>query len=504
MFFSKPAIILSITSFPLYHLETPKHMKRKIILILFCLWISFLGYAQQFNSQANYIYTTSYTNSVSGIADINNDGSPDIMGVYTNASNDSIYVLPGAGNGAFQPPVLLARENNYINFYWADFNGDNITDLVISSYWNNGIHVYLGKGNYIFGPKTYYPLGAHGGTVTCSDVNKDGKEDILVLTSGSGTNIVLHIFMGKGDGTFAQKTSYPSHAITGREMKVVDLNTDGKPDIVIRSASSILLTYIQEHNGTFTPHYQNMGFYVTSLGIADVNYDQVPDLLTISGDYVENNKDTLIVRSGNREGEFPEVIAIQGSFKSMVRFKLADINQDGKIDLIGSSQDVLSEDLYADEMYYYKGKGNGTFEEFQTLKAPGNIRLFEIDDLNKDGFPDIVTFSTNNKIGVFLNKGKKSSNINSSESGTIHVYPNPFSDQIHFRFTTTFSSFAKLLVIDATGKQVATLLNEHVAPGTHKVSWKPGELASGMYLYMLTTDTDRKTGKIVLINNHIE
>jgi hypothetical protein len=49
------------------------------------------------------------------------------------------------------------------------------------------------------------------------------------------------------------------------------------------------------------------------------------------------------------------------------------------------------------------------------------------------------------------------------------------------------------------GREVATLANEFKPPGTYKVEFKAGPLASGIYLYKLQAGNLQKTNKMVLL-----
>lgn len=66
--------------------------------------------------------------------------------------------------------------------------------------------------------------------------------------------------------------------------------------------------------------------------------------------------------------------------------------------------------------------------------------------------------------------------------------PNPFRGETEIAFTLQSHSRAKLVVHDATGNTVATLVDESREAGTHRVRFAPIGLASGVYRYTLTVD----------------
>ncbi len=78
-------------------------------------------------------------------------------------------------------------------------------------------------------------------------------------------------------------------------------------------------------------------------------------------------------------------------------------------------------------------------------------------------------------------------------------YPNPFNPTTVIRFQVSSYRFVKLNVYDILGREVATLVNEKLQPGTYEVVWDAGNFASGVYYYTLTTEYFNQTKRMVLI-----
>lgn len=64
-------------------------------------------------------------------------------------------------------------------------------------------------------------------------------------------------------------------------------------------------------------------------------------------------------------------------------------------------------------------------------------------------------------------------------------FPNPFNPTTNFGFQIADRGFVTLRVFDILGQAVATPVNETKAPGTYRISWDAGRLASGVYYYRL-------------------
>jgi len=64
-------------------------------------------------------------------------------------------------------------------------------------------------------------------------------------------------------------------------------------------------------------------------------------------------------------------------------------------------------------------------------------------------------------------------------------YPNPFNPNTTINFDLVKSERVTLKVFDVSGREVRTLLNDHLAVGHHSVLFRADKLASGVYFYML-------------------
>jgi hypothetical protein len=84
-------------------------------------------------------------------------------------------------------------------------------------------------------------------------------------------------------------------------------------------------------------------------------------------------------------------------------------------------------------------------------------------------------------------------------------YPNPFNPVTEIKFslakseTNQVKSLTRLIIYDVLGREVTTLVNEELAPGTYEVDWNASNFGSGVYYYMLTAGNFTETKKMVLI-----
>jgi photosystem II stability/assembly factor-like uncharacterized protein len=89
-------------------------------------------------------------------------------------------------------------------------------------------------------------------------------------------------------------------------------------------------------------------------------------------------------------------------------------------------------------------------------------------------------------------------------------YPNPFNPSTKIRFDTPpqpspkgREQLVRLVIYDVLGREIATLVNENLQPGTYEVEWSAtggaGNYTSGVYFYKLITNDYSDTRKMVLV-----
>jgi hypothetical protein len=84
-------------------------------------------------------------------------------------------------------------------------------------------------------------------------------------------------------------------------------------------------------------------------------------------------------------------------------------------------------------------------------------------------------------------------------------YPNPFNPNTKIKFDIQKSvvssqySVVTLKVFDILGKEVVTLVNEKLNPGTYEVTFDGSNYASGIYFYQLKAGEFIETKKLVLL-----
>jgi hypothetical protein len=78
-------------------------------------------------------------------------------------------------------------------------------------------------------------------------------------------------------------------------------------------------------------------------------------------------------------------------------------------------------------------------------------------------------------------------------------YPNPFNPETIINFQLPKSGNVKLIVYDILGKEVATLVDQHLNSGSYDIEWNASHLSSGVYFYRLITSDFSETKKMILM-----
>lgn len=305
------------------------------------------------------------------LADVNGDGKLDIIAaaefcLALNEENSCVSVLLGNGDGTFQPAVTY-NSGGFLaaTAAVADVNGDGKPDIVVANncsaytFSNYGcntgaqgvIGVLLGNGDGTFQPAvTYSPGGyATSGFVTSAiaiaDVNGDGKPDLIVTnqdgpSDGDGS---VGVLLGNGDGTFQPVVTYDSGGQGTDAIAVADVNGDGKPDALVASSNGGAGVLLGNGDGTFQPAvtYDSGGSYAYSIAVADLNGDGKPDLAVASYTGEFNGDGVVGVLLGNADGTFQPVVTFDSGGPNTVSIVAADVNGDGKPDIITANQSVI-------------------------------------------------------------------------------------------------------------------------------------------------------------------
>jgi len=256
------------------------------------------------------------------IGDLNRDGRLDIA--YGSSDNGVFTLYNDGTNNLATGPSL----NSVFGPVAGDFNNDGFSDLAVND--GNSIILYLNSGNGTFSPKGTYTVNSRTVPVKAVDINKDGKRDLVLV---DGQSAALTVLLGKGDGTFQPARSTPVKEIpTG--FTVGDFNRDGKLDIAL-AGPHFVEVLLGHGDGSFAagPSYP-VASAVYALNQTDLRHDDKEDLLFVDGKF-------LWVMYGNGNGSFQAQVSFEVG-PNPIAMTVGDFNEDGAPDLAVSDAQSTS------------------------------------------------------------------------------------------------------------------------------------------------------------------
>ena len=90
-------------------------------------------------------------------------------------------------------------------------------------------------------------------------------------------------------------------------------------------------------------------------------------------------------------------------------------------------------------------------------------------------------------------------NINVTEYDLSQNYPNPFNPSTTIRYAIPKDGMVTLKIYDILGREIKTLVNEYKTKGLYEVNFDASSLASGMYIYEISSGDYKASKKMTLI-----
>jgi hypothetical protein len=217
------------------------------------------------------------------VADFDGNNVPDL--VTGHFLGEVVIVLLGNGDGTFQTAVAFAAGDRPRSVAVADFDDNNVPDVVTANRGSDDVSVLLGNGDGTFQPPVTYAAGGIPNSVAVADFDGDNVPDLVTGNIGSNDVSVL---LGNGDGSFQAAVSFASGDRT-ISVDVADFDGDSVPDLVtanqlIREVSVLLGNGDGSFQAavSFAVGNNNARFVVAD----DLDGDNVPDVFVVVSSHV--------------------------------------------------------------------------------------------------------------------------------------------------------------------------------------------------------------------------
>jgi hypothetical protein len=269
-----------------------------------------------------------------------------------------------------------------------DFNYDFKTDLVVAG--PVGLHLFRQDSPEKFVDVTdqaKVPDAIRNASLTgawAADIEADGDLDI-VLSIKSGKVIVLR---NNGDGTFLPIE--PFAGVTGAtDFAWTDFDADGDPDAAFIDEIRLVHVFSNERQGQFSKRQMPFAFDTgpaRAINVADLNNDGVLDLAIARAD-------GAVVRLSDKDHgaswDVAEVAKAENIPNEPFKLVVADLDNNGGLDLVLGTSILLSDE-------------NGKFVAANSV----NENVFDVADVNGDGRLDLLGISADKPVEG-INQGHK-------------------------------------------------------------------------------------------------
>jgi hypothetical protein len=153
--------------------------------------------------------------------------------------------------------------------------------------------------------------------------------------------------------------------------------------------------------------------------------------------------------------------------------------------------------------------GKGSYNKILISTNSGINWGYQTSPINDNGgiyfYDTLLGFAWTNQVVRTINGGGTINQISNNKEQIAkdyklyQNYPNPFNQCTIINVQCTIKSDVTLKIYDITGKEIATLINDKLHPGTYEVKFDGSNLSSGVYFYSLLVDGIRIDTKKMLM-----
>lgn len=297
---------------------------------------------------------------------------------------------------AFSQPQLAAEQiiangmGGFFEVTAADMDGDGDLDIVSSSHFEDEILWYINDGSGQFVGTDTIATGLTGSlnSYAVFDVDMDNDQDVVVPYGNT-------FFWYENDGS---GSSFTQHTISNglidvKDIEYGDIDNDGDLDFVMVSywagTGSGTKWFKNDGSGNFTMSGYLQGYF-TSVGLADLNGDGRLDL--IRGDA---NELSWRIGDGNTFYGQQTLPSSAHFVRSVIS---GDVDNDNDLDVIAAFS------TGGGQIVVFENDGNGTFSSNTVIGSPGGV--LDTADVDNDGDLDILsTLAGEQEVVWFENDG---------------------------------------------------------------------------------------------------
>jgi hypothetical protein len=236
------------------------------------------------------------------VGDIDGDGNLDVyVGNVSSQTSVGPYFLMGRGDGTFAqstnrlPPRIAAIEEKFTACALVDVDQDGKVDLVLGTHGDAGflksiILLNNGAGDFSTRPRIVLPPGPLGeGTTVVQgigvvDINGDGKPDLIITSSLYTTfsGLGIQVLINQGGGNFTDESTARLGSSAARTTgspfpapRFAELNGDGRIDFYFSNGppENVPRYFLGNASGGFSAVAPNLLTQGAGFGVSALHFD---------------------------------------------------------------------------------------------------------------------------------------------------------------------------------------------------------------------------------------
>ncbi len=368
----------------------------------------------------------------------------------TNSTNPSVNTMGSTSSSSY------VRRSSGIG----DFDGDGKVDVVVIDYSNSQVAIYkngtssgsISASNFT---KSTVATAANPRDIEVIDINNDGKLDILVACSTNLANNKISVLINNGSSSISFATKQDFTVTTGLHLlKSFDANNDGKLDIIgATRANDTIIVYsnsmsLPTNTISFStsPKFIPVGVSgLYDLDYGDLNNDGLTDMIAVIYSSTSSNSSAKIFMntSSSSTPSFASPLTLSTG-NSLYSVKTADLNLDGKLDIIlgtyNTTNGFVYQNNYASGTFAISNLSKITVSNFNASGTKLRTWAIDVADFDGDGLPDIMASSYASSTAYL--------NIIKNNNSTSTLTAANFTGTTKISGTTSLGLYANVLAVD--------------------------------------------------------
>ncbi|MFZ4573700.1 MAG: FG-GAP-like repeat-containing protein, partial [Phycisphaerales bacterium] len=355
------------------------------------------------------------------LGQLTGDSTPDAA--VTNTTDNSVTVFRNDGTGRFLIAANAGIGASPSDVVVADFDGDGDNDIATGDATNQVVHVIANTsanpGTLLLSSPQQFQVGGAPVALAAGDVLGDSKAEIVVVNMFMGAPAPLMILENRSDSqgfNFGTRTPLPwsqvDYPFNSSDVAIGDVNGDGLADITV-ATDGYLALFRASGTGTSrgffqAENYNTEAFSAFSLRLVNIDSDARPDVVYING--FNSPKVNYAITNG-ATWNLPTWAAVTLNLRPQL-IDTADLNGDGRADVVAATGPFApSSDAYVSVLFNRGGNFRQAIQyrinDSNGNAITGGISDIGLADVNGDGFVDIVALmGSASVIQVLLNDGQ--------------------------------------------------------------------------------------------------